>query len=118
MAGQTQVAQQWNATATTLLTNMQNLLYDNDLNFWIDVIQGTNEPVVGRQEIGYYPYRFGIGQNASNIRGLEAGLDTEHFLTEFGPTTLEQTNPYYTAFKNLTYCCVSHRQREPVPRLC
>ena len=86
---------------------MQSLLYDNELNFWIDVIQGTNEPVVGRQEIGYYPYRFGIGRNQSNIRGLEAGLDPEHFIAQFGPTTLEQTSPYYTAFKNLTYCCVS-----------
>ena len=107
LAGQAALAQEWNTTASTLLTKMENLLYDDDLNFWIDVVQGTNMPVVGRQEIGFYPYRFGIGTNDSNIRGLEAGLDEEHFLAEFGPTSLEQTNPYYTPFKNITYCCVS-----------
>ena len=57
MSGQSDLAQEWNATYSTLLNNMQSLLYDNDINFWIDVIQGTNEPAVGRQEIAYYPYR-------------------------------------------------------------
>ncbi|KAL9053444.1 MAG: hypothetical protein Q9162_004747 [Coniocarpon cinnabarinum] len=57
MTDQASLAQEWNATASTLLNNMQSLLYDNDLNFWIDVIQETNQPAVGRQEIGYYPYR-------------------------------------------------------------
>ena len=56
---------------------------------------------------------FGIGTNESNIRGLETGLDTEHFLTEFGPTTLEQISPYYTAFKNITYCCLWNGQSWP-----
>ena len=57
LAGQTSLAQEWNSTASTLLTRMESLLYDDDLNFWIDVIEGTNEPVVGRQEIGFYPWR-------------------------------------------------------------
>lgn len=110
MTGQSRLAQEWNITATALLNNMQSLLYDNDLNFWIDVIQGTNQPAVGRQLIGYYPYRFGIGTNSTNIQGLETGLNNKHFLTQFGPTTLEQINPYYTAFKNITYCCLWNGQ--------
>lgn len=113
MAGQGLVAQEWNTTAMTLLNSMRNTLYDEHLSFWIDVIQGSNIPALGRQEIGYYPYRFGIGTDDSNIRGLEAGLDNEHFIAPFGPTTLERTNPYYSTFKNITYCCIWNGQSWP-----
>ena len=82
---------------------MQNQLYSNELNFWIDVVQGTNLRCQGREVIAYYPYRFDVGTSQKYISGLEAALTPEHFLTEFGPTTLEQTNPYYTALKNSTY---------------
>ncbi|KUI58049.1 Beta-L-arabinobiosidase [Cytospora mali] len=86
---------------------------DKDLNFWIDVVEGNNLPCEGRELIGYYPYRFDIGTNQTYIDGLAAALDDEHFLTEFGPTTLEQTNPYYTALKNTTYCCIWNGQSWP-----
>ncbi|KAI9651819.1 MAG: hypothetical protein M1831_007569 [Alyxoria varia] len=113
LAGEPSLAREWNSTASELLSRMQRQLYDSDLNFWIDVIQGSNLRVVGRQMIGYYPYRFGIGTSDENIRGLEAGLDEEHFLSEFGPTTLEKTSPYYTDLKNLTYCCLWQGQSWP-----
>lgn len=92
---------------------MQDQLYSSELNFWIDVVQGTNLRCEGRELIGYYPYRFDVGTNSTYIDGLAAGLTTEHFLTEFGPTTLEQTNPYYTALKNTTYCCLWQGQSWP-----
>jgi hypothetical protein len=92
---------------------MEDTLYSNQLDFWIDVVQGTNYRCQGRELIGMYPYRFDVGTNESYIRGLEAVVTPEHFLTEFGPTTLEQVNPYYTALKNSTYCCMWNGQSWP-----
>ena len=106
LAGNPALAQQWTSRADTVEAAMNKLLYNAELNYWIDVVKGSNVPAVGRQLIGYFPYRFDVGTSDVNIRGLEAGLTNQAFLTEFGPTTLEQTNPYYTAGKNLTYCCV------------
>ncbi|KAI9700527.1 MAG: hypothetical protein M1820_006826 [Bogoriella megaspora] len=113
LAGNSSVATQWNQYADGLYNRMVNTLYDNDLNFWIDVVQGTNLDVVGRQMIGYFPYRFDIGTGDDMVRGLEAGLTTDEFITAYGPTTLEQTNPYYTALKNVTYCCLWQGQSWP-----
>jgi hypothetical protein len=92
---------------------MQKHMYSQELNFWIDVVQGTNFRCQGRELIAYFPYRFDVGTGQTYISGLEAVLDEEHFLTEFGPTTLEMTNPYYTALKNTTYCCQWQGQSWP-----
>jgi len=88
-------------------------MYSDELNFWIDVVEDTNLRCEGRELIGYYPYRFDVGTNETMSQGLEAVTTTEHFLTEFGPTTLEQTNPYFTALKNTTYCCQWNGQSWP-----
>lgn len=92
---------------------MQDLLWSNSLQFWIDVVEGTDLACEGRELIGYFPYRFGVGTEEKYVRGLEAALTPEAFITEYGPTTLEQTNPYYTAFKNTTYCCMWQGQSWP-----
>ena len=113
LTGNTSVAAEWANVSATLYDNMNTQMYNDDINFWIDVIESGNIPAVGRQLIAYYPYRFGVGLEESKVRGLEAGLDSEHFITEFGPTTLEQTNEYFTAFKNLTYCCLWNGQSWP-----
>ena len=108
LQGNSSLAQQWNDDARELYSRMENILYNGDLNFWIDVIQGSNLEALGREMIGYFPYRFGVGTNDTMVLGLETGLNPEHFLTSYGPTTLEMTNPYFTALKNTTYCCVSN----------
>ena len=108
LSGNTGLAQLWNTTAANLYTKMENMLYSQDINFWIDVVEGTNYQAVGRQLTGFYPYRFDIGTSQQMIQGLEASLDSEGFVSAYGPTTLEQRNPYYTALKNTTYCCVSY----------
>ena len=113
LAGNASLAQEWNQYADGLYSRMLGLLYDTDLQFWIDVVEGTNLPVVGRQLIGYFPYRFDVGTGSNMIRGLEAGLNEHEFITEYGPTTLEQTSPYYTALKNVTYCCIWQGQSWP-----
>lgn len=113
LAGKTAVADEWTTRASTLEQKMHDLLWDEDQSYWIDVIWQTNQRVTGRELIGFFPYRFGIGTSDEAIRGLEATLDEEGFLTEFGPTTLEQRNPYYTALKNMTNCCVWNGQSWP-----
>ena len=64
------------------------MLWNDDLQFWIDVVEGTNLEVIGRELIGYFPYRFDVGTDKMFIKGLEAGLTDEEFLTEYVPTTL------------------------------
>lgn len=113
MAGQDSLAQTWRDYGDQLLQRMENQLYSEELNFWIDVVQGTNYRAEGRQLIGYFPYRMDVGTNETYIRGLEAGLNEEHFISEFGPTTLSQSNPYFTALKNSTNCCVWNGQSWP-----
>lgn len=113
LSGNTSLAQQWNSTSATIYSRMENFLYDAGINFWIDVAQGSNYRAIGRQLIGYFPYRFDVGTDRTKIAGLEAGLDTQHFITEFGPTTLEQISPYYLAEKNTTYCCLWQGQSWP-----
>ncbi|KAK5123300.1 hypothetical protein LTR85_002730 [Meristemomyces frigidus] len=113
LAGKSALAETWSTYADDLYSRMEDMLYSEELNFWIDVVEGTNLRCEGRELIGYFPYRFDVGTNETFIQGLEAGVDNEHFLTEFGPTTLEQTNPYYTALKNTTYCCQWNGQSWP-----
>ncbi|KKY18166.1 putative six-hairpin glycosidase [Phaeomoniella chlamydospora] len=105
LTGDTALAMSWNTTASSLYSKMEDMLYSNDINFWIDVVEGSNLDCVGRELIGYFPFRFDVGTSRHMIQGLEAGLDSEGFITEYGPTTLEQRNPYYTPWKNTTYCC-------------
>ena len=107
LTGDKVLTQEWNSTAANLYSKMLNMLWNDDLQFWIDVVEGTNLKVIGRELIGYFPYRLDVRTDETFIKGLEAGLTNEGFLTEYGPTTLEQTNQYYTAMKNITYCCVS-----------
>lgn len=113
MKYRTSLAQIWSEYADNLYSNMQDLLWSDDLQFWIDVVEGTNLACKGRELIGYFPYRFGVGTEEKYIRGLEVGLTNGAFIAEFGPTTLEQTNPYYTPFKNTTYCCMWQGQSWP-----
>ncbi|KAK3675323.1 hypothetical protein LTR78_004833 [Recurvomyces mirabilis] len=113
MVGNNSLSHTWSQYAGDLQTKMENMLYSQELNFWIDVVEHTNLRCEGRELIGTYPYRFGIGMNETYIRGLEASLTQEGFLSEFGPTTLEQTNSYFTALKNTTYCCVWNGQSWP-----
>jgi hypothetical protein len=107
LAGDAALSELWASRASDIEERMTAMLWDADLEYWIDVIEGSNIRAEGRELICFYPFRFGIGTNDTMVQGLEKGLTSNGFLTEFGPTTLEQTNPYFTALKNLTYCCVS-----------
>lgn len=107
LSGNSAVSEQFTTRASDLEERMFATLWDQDLSFWIDVIAGSDIPCIGRELIGYFPYRFNVGTNETFVKGLDAALTPDAFITAYGPTTLEQTNEYYTALKNLTYCCVS-----------
>lgn len=106
-------ASAWNSRADTIYANMVEYLYNDDLNFWIDVIEGSNIECLGRELIGYFPWRLDVGQNSTIAAGLEAALNPTHFISSYGPTTLEQTNQYFSALKNSTYCCIWQGQSWP-----
>ena len=113
LSGKSAVAEEWNNIASSLYSKMQNMLWSDDIQFWIDVVEGTNMDVVGRQLIGMFPYRFDVGTGDQYLSGLDTALGPDVFLIEYGPTTLEQTNPYFTALKNTTYCCLWNGQSWP-----
>lgn len=62
---------------------------------------------IGRELIGYFPWRLDVGQNSTNAKGREAAYiqSTSSAITEYGATTLEQTNQYFITLKDSTYCC-------------
>ncbi|KAI9796081.1 MAG: hypothetical protein M1833_006503 [Piccolia ochrophora] len=105
LAGDDGLAQQWSDVTSDLYGKMQQALWEPEIDFWIDVVEGSNLRAIGRQLIGFFPFRFDIGTEDMYIRGLEASLTEEGFLAPYGPTTLEQRNPYYSSFKNGTSCC-------------
>lgn len=107
------LANTWNNYAEDLYSRMQNMLYSQDLQFWIDVVQGTNLRVEGRELVGLYPYRFDVGTEQSLVPGIDATLNEDVFLSEFGPTTLSKSNQYFTAEKNISYCCLWNGQSWP-----
>ena len=72
LVGNSVLASQWNLTSTALYGNMRHLLWNEDLQFWIDVVAVSNIQALGRELIGYFPYRFDIGTDDQTIKGLEA----------------------------------------------
>jgi hypothetical protein len=96
---------------------MYENLWDPEQEFFVDVIRRKNanlNPIHGREEVGFYPFRFGIGLNASYADpAINQLFDPNGFLTEYGPTTIEVRNKYYTADKPSDYCCFWQGQSWP-----
>ena len=65
--------QEWNATASDLNDIMLNLLWNDDIQFWIVGVQGTNFHAVGRQLLGRFPYRLDIGTDESFVKVFGGG---------------------------------------------
>ena len=113
LVGNESLALVWSDYAGDLYGKMIDLLWNEDIQFWIDVVKDGQIPAVGRQLIGLYPYRFDVGTEDSRLPGIEASLNEDVFVAEWGPTTLEKSNPYFTADKNTTYCCLWNGQSWP-----
>ena len=106
---------------TQIANNLENAIYRHlwnpDQQFFVDIIRPNNpnlSQLTGREEVGFYPFRFGIGlapQYANS--SASAMFDPNGFLTQYGPTTLELRNQYYDATKPSDYCCFWNGQSWP-----
>ncbi|KAI8623414.1 Six-hairpin glycosidase [Xylariaceae sp. FL1651] len=76
----------------------------------MDIIRPGNPNLTrltGREQVGLFPYRFGIGLNYAYAQpALNSMFDPEGFLAPYGPTTLEIRDPWFAAVKpDPSYCC-------------
>jgi hypothetical protein len=117
-AGNTEVASNFSQIGTDLETAMNTHLWDPNQQFYVDVIMPNNPglaPISGREEVGLYPYRFGVGLGSNHTEAALTLFDPEGFQAPYGPTTLEIRNQYYTATKPTDYCCYWQGQSSVKP---
>ncbi|KAI1125489.1 Six-hairpin glycosidase [Nemania abortiva] len=95
--------------AGDLETAMYEHLWAPEQEFFMDIIRPNNPNLTrltGREQVGLFPYRFGIGLNESYAQpALDAMFDPQGFLSPYGPTTLEIRDPWFAATKPTDYCC-------------
>lgn len=97
-AGNSAIAANFTTIANNLESAIFKCLWDPDLQFFINITPTdrytpgitSNTPVRGRQEIGLFPFRFGIGLSPEYADpSLRQLFDPEGFQAPFGPTTLD-----------------------------
>jgi hypothetical protein len=115
--GDSSTASNFTKFAVDLENAFYQHLWDPDQQFFMDVIRPNNtnlSTLTGREEVGFYPFRFGIGLAPQYANSSVAAMfDPNGFLTEYGPTTLEVRNQYYDATKPSDYCCFWNGQSWP-----
>ncbi|CZR50838.1 uncharacterized protein PAC_00712 [Phialocephala subalpina] len=116
-AGDSATAATFTKKADQLEQAIYDRLWDPSQNFFVDVIMPNNPnltKVMGREEVGFFPYRFGIGLTSQYANtSVQELFDPQGFLTAYGPTTLEVRNQYFTATKPSDYCCYWQGQSWP-----
>ncbi|KAH9889636.1 Six-hairpin glycosidase-like protein [Xylariomycetidae sp. FL2044] len=101
------------AQFTQLADDLENAMYARmwaaDQQFFMDIIRPDNPdlvPLSGREEVGVFPFRFGIGlENGYAQPAVDALFDSEGLYAPWGPTTLERRNEWFMAVKPDDYCC-------------
>jgi hypothetical protein len=104
------------STAKSLEEAIYKTLWDPAQKFFVDVIKSNNPslaPVKGREEVGLYPFRFGIGLDSKYNTAAQSLFDPNGFLAPYGPTTLEIRNKFFDAKKASNYCCFWNGQSWP-----
>ncbi|KAI0451399.1 Six-hairpin glycosidase [Xylaria acuta] len=100
---------QFSKIADDLETAIYDRLWAPEQEFFMDVIRPNNPNLTrltGREQVGLFPYRFGIGLNESYAQpALDSMFDPEGFFSPYGPTTLEIRDPWFAATKPTDYCC-------------
>ncbi|KAH8691376.1 Six-hairpin glycosidase-like protein [Talaromyces proteolyticus] len=117
LAGQNSVAANFTNLADALETAMYEHLWNPDQQFFVDVIRPDNPNLTqlqGREEVGLFPFRFGIGlEDKYCTSPSEELFDPQGFYTTYAPATLEVRNEYYSATKPNSYCCYWNGQSWP-----
>ncbi|KAI8957172.1 Six-hairpin glycosidase [Daldinia sp. FL1419] len=100
---------QFSIMADSLEEAMYKRMWAPEQKFFMDIIRPNNPNLTrlsGREQVGLFPYRFGIGLNKSYAQpAIDAMFDTEGFLAPYGPTTLEIRDPWFMATRPNGYCC-------------
>ncbi|KAK6073656.1 Nuclear GTPase SLIP-GC 3 [Seiridium cupressi] len=103
--------------ANDLEDAMYSVMWAQEQQFFMDIIRPGNPnltTLTGREQVGLFPFRFGIGLNRTFAQSsLEAMFDPQGFLAEYGPTTLERRDPWFMAEKPDDYCCYWNGQSWP-----
>ncbi|GAP90349.1 putative six-hairpin glycosidase [Rosellinia necatrix] len=92
-------------------------LWAPEQEFFMDIIRPNNPDLTrltGREQVGLFPYRFGIGLNESYAQpALDSMFDPMGFFSTYGPTTLEIRDPWFFADRPDNYCCWWNGQSWP-----
>lgn len=120
LAGNKALAMNYTSIADKIEDAMFKHLWDPDQHFFVDIIRINNYSlgqagiIQGREEVGLFPFRFGIGLSPQYANpSIQEIFDPEGFEASYGPTTLERRNKYYDAMKPTTYCCYWNGQSWP-----
>lgn len=113
--GEYEIANNFSEKAERIENAMYKILWDPVQEFFVDVIKPDNpnlERVNGREEVGFFPFRFGIGLDKKYmLPSIQELFDPQGFYAPFGPTTLEIRNKFFT--KEVPYCCFWQGQSWP-----
>ncbi len=116
-AGDLRTASKFIKIADQLENSIYAHLWDPVQKFFVDVIRPNNpnlSRVQGREEVGLFPFRFGVGLNEQFANAsVQQLFDPLGFFATYGPTTLEIRNPYYAATKPGGACCYWNGQSWP-----
>ncbi|KAI0482056.1 Six-hairpin glycosidase-like protein [Xylariaceae sp. FL0804] len=111
------IEMQFSKIADELESAMYTHMWAPEQQFFMDIIRPGNPnltTLTGREQVGLFPYRFGIGLNRSYAQpALDSMFDPEGFLAPYGPTTLEIRNTFFTATLPTGYCCWWNGQSWP-----
>ncbi|KAI0193891.1 Six-hairpin glycosidase-like protein [Astrocystis sublimbata] len=100
---------EYSQKADTLEETIYDRLWAPEQEFFMDVIRPNNPNLTrltGREQVGLFPFRFGIGLNESYAQpSLDSLFDPQGFYAAYGPTTLEIRDPWFAGRKPTDYCC-------------
>lgn len=122
LAGDEMVARQFTKVADDLESSLYSRLWDPVKEFFMDVIRPDNpglERLAGREQVGLFPFRFGIGLDEKYAQpAVDAMFDPEGFLAPYGPTTLEIRDPWFMGEKfDDRYCRWIFTLKVKLPKL-
>ncbi|TVY19118.1 hypothetical protein LARI1_G002945 [Lachnellula arida] len=103
-AGNSKVESNFTLIGSNLEAAVNRHLWSPDQQFYVDVIRPNNpdlKPISGREEVGLYPYRFGIGLESNHSGAALALFDPQGFQAPLLDQTILTENfqswPFSTA---------------------
>ena len=116
-AGYSSIALKFSKLADQLERSICTNLWDVEQGFFVDVIRPNNPhltKVQGREEVGLFPFRFGVGLDSQYANAsVQQLFDPQGFYSTYGPTTLEIRNQYFASTKPGGACCYWNGQSWP-----